>query len=610
MAWLEKIAGKLKVSVVTLVIILSTVVVILITSAVLVTVFWEKIQYEIQVARLPEGEAIEVRYVFTNEKSSGMHPNARILKETFDTQPVELTCMGDEPNCEVSFFMEPDGKPLTLTTMILNEETGYPVSLTGISLKFVDYSPYTDINLGVLNSGAFGSSANERDSLKMVTDGDRIVFPGIEEWLNDQTKEPAKVVGETFYLAMAEEFSANPALLAMKADEAEILLIELPFSEDTPPGLYAFEVFMQYETPEENRFRTNAQTMNVLVPESIHFFDYTPEDAESPVGDQFFFTMDSFTGKLSAMELNVSPPTNYTMLMQTGLDESVEWAPMTFWKYNLALGIPVQIYPPYSIGNAYASNDGWKHVVMMPDYQWGLYDLSTDSTILLDETTRYISPVWSPGDTQLAFFHSTEEKTIGILDVQTEVLEEVSFSLNGSLVDMHWLAEDTLMLMVHSGSFTDFYTYYLNGDRLEKFYGLAGNDTDRFLITSQGKVVALKDEYGLTIPNLKYIYPLEYGTVGNDGWYCEWVPAEFVAFCSTGGKVYLVDQVNETTTLLLESGGLAGIEMMGDYGLAVITSDDIVHVFNITGEEQTRFYIQGISKQHAFGLQFTFLEGH
>ena len=610
MAWLKKIAGKLKISVVTLVIILSVIAVILITGAVLVTVFWEQIQYEIKIGRLPEGEAIDVRYVFTNEKSSGMHPNSRILKDSFETQPVELACIGDEPNCEVSFFMEPDGRPVTLTTMILNEETGYPVTLTGVSLEFTDYTPYTDINLGILNSGTFGSSANERDSLKMVTDGDRIVFPGIEEWLNAQIKDPAKVVGETFYLDMAKTFSENPALLSMKADEAEILLIELPFNADTPPGLYAFEVFMQYETPEENRFRTKSQTMNVLVPESINFFDFTPEDAENPVGDQFYITMDSFTGKLSALELNVSPPTNYTMIMQTGLDESVEWAPMTFWKYNLALGHSVQIYPPYSIGNAYPSNDGWKHVVLMPDYQWGLYDLSTDSTVLLDETSRFITPVWSPDDTQLAFFHSTEEKTIGILDVETEALEEISFSLNGSVVDMHWLAEDALMLMVHSGSFTDFYTYFINGDRLEKFYGLAGIDADRFLITSQGKVVALKAEYGLTIPNLKYIYPLEYGTAGTEGWYCEWVETEFVAFCSTGGKVYLVDQVNETTTLLLESGGLSGIEIMGDNGLAVITAEDIVHVFNIAGEEQSRFYIQGISKQHAFGLQFTFLEGH
>ncbi|MEE4195105.1 MAG: hypothetical protein V2J07_07895 [Anaerolineae bacterium] len=610
MAWLEKVAGKLKISVTTLVIILSAIVVFLITSGVLLVIFWQDITSVWGIRRLPEGEAISVQYMFTNEKDGHLPPNARLLNPLFDTQPLELSCMGGESNCELSFFYQPDGKALTLTTMILNEETGYPVKLSGVSLEFTGYEPYTAINVGITSGDVIGDTAGLSDQLKMVEDGDRIRFAGAEDWLMAQAEHPQNVVGKLFYSDIEEQYAGNTGLLNMKADEAEILLVELPFSQGTPPGWYSFEVSVQYQTPEEDRYRTRVQQMDVLVPERVYFYRYQLEDGVASVEQQYFVSVEPFTQMLSAMELNVSPSTNYTMIMQTDADKPIEDGVSTYWKYNLALGLPVQIHPPYSIGSAYPAHDGWRHVIMMPDYQWGLYDLSTDATILLDETARFITPVWSPEDRQLAFFHATEENTIGIFDIETETLTKVALTMNGTVKDMHWLSEEELVLLVQYGQVTNFYRYLPQEDLLRLWYGLAGLGQERFLVTSQGKIVALNNEFGVTIPELKHIYPLDYGSVGADGWYCEWMPTEFVAFCSTGGKVYLVDQVNETTKVILESGGLAGIEIMGSHGIAVITNQDVVHIFNIAGEEQTRFYIEGISQQQLFGLHFTFLRGH
>jgi hypothetical protein len=60
---------------------------------------------------------------------------------------------------------------------------------------------------------------------------------------------------------------------------------------------------------------------------------------------------------------------------------------------------------------------------------------------------------------------------------------------------------------------------------------------------------------------------------------------------------------------ILDSSGLAGIERFGTHGLAIITNDDVVHFFDILGEEKGSVHIEGISGQFGFDLRFMFLEG-
>lgn len=607
MTLLKDTAEKPKISKSTLMILLIAAGVLLITSAVLLAVFWEDLQYHREFGRFPQGDSLAVVSVFAVQDSSPLLDNAVILSDDVGSGKTELGCMGEEANCELVLYQQSNGKPLTMISMLINEQTGYPLTITGISLEFTGYRPYREINLGTPRSGSVDTSFDITDRLKLVPGGDEIEFPWAAAWLALQMKDPSSVVGEYFFLDMAEGLTEDAVLPQMKADEVEFFSVLLPFTDETPSGWYAFQYSVLYETPEGDRYRTEPQVMNVIVPEKVNLFRYTINEGVFD-GARSFVSYQPFTDQLSAERVAVSPASAYTMLLETSTSNDKQHTASLYWKYDLMTGDPTTIHPPYSMGGVYPSNDGWKQVIMMPDYEWALYDLAEDRTILLDETSRFTSPVWSPADRKLAFYHSTQANTIGIFDVATEEMRETPLTITGTLKDMQWLSEDTLVLLVHSGEITFFYAYHPADKSMEVIHSVAGINEDSFVITSQGSIVAINDEFGVTIPHLKRIYPLEYGSAGVDGWYCVWLPNEFIAFCSTGGEVYLVDQVNESTEKILEFGGLVGIESQGPNGVAVISTEDIVYLFDIHGVEQSRFHLEGISEQRSFDLRYTFLQ--
>lgn len=603
----QKIAEKLKISSTVLAIILGGIGLVLIAGIVILMLFWEDLQYHQAVGKYPEGDAITVNAVFAAQDTHPLLDNGILLSKEIGSAKTELGCMDEAEDCEIALYQQANGRPISLTAMVLNERTGYPVRLSGLTLEFTGYEPYTEVNVGTPRSGSASNTPSAiNDRLQLVSGGDEIIFSGVQEWLIKQSEDPTKTIGQRFFLDLSETLAESDSLLQMSADEVEFLSILLPFSDETPPGWYAFQLSILYETPEGDQYRTQPQMVNVIIPETIKLFRYTLGE-QGFDGKKAFISYQPFADEIAAERLAVSPGSNYTLLLQTGNPNNKQQIATQYWKYDLMTGTPIKIHPPYSMGGVFASNDGWKQVFLMPDYEWALYDLADDSTILLDETSRFVTPVWSPNDTKLAFYHATQENTIGVFDIATEEMREIPLSITGALQDMHWLSEDTLVFMIHNGAITFFYEYSLTQKAFEVIHSLAGIDEDQFIITSQGSIVALNDEFGVTIPHLKWIYPLDYGSVGVDGWYCVWQPEEFIAFCSTGKEVYLVDQVNETTEKILEFGGLVGIESLGSSGIAVISTEDIVYLFDIFGEEQARFHIEGISEQQSFDLQYSFL---
>ena len=612
MAWLEGIAERLNISTKVLLIILGVVGVLLIAALVLGIIFWQDIHYHFQVGRLHEGDAVHIRYAFS-QADSDTFSTREVLKEDFSVDPEPLPCMGQEKNCEVYFFDAPAAQPPSLIAMVANTESGYPVSLHGISFQFIEYQPYTNVNVGLERTVDVGFAFAVEDRLPTMLKGDEIVFAGAEEWLS-QKNNPENVVDKYFYLNMPEEYEINPALISMQADELDYLTIQLPFSASTPPGWYAFAVSMQYETPEGNRYRTSSQVMNVLVPDSVNYFLYENNDEKVEIGEPYFFQYRPFSNEVIAREIEVSPAADFTMVMKVeALQENGLEIPSGFWKYDLQSGTAVEIHPSSSTssfrGSGTVSNSGWQQVNLTPDYTWSLYDFASDTTLLLDNTEHYTTPSWSPDDTRISFFHVNEKNVIGIYDVEKQKMQEIALDVNGEIEDMHWYSNATLLLMVRDGGVTRFQKYHLESEMLEIIHNVAEIDTDEFVVTMQGQIVVVNADFGITIPQKKYIYSLEFGNAGVDGWYCAWLSDEFVALCSTGGNVYLVDQINETTDKILETGGLASFEKFGSNGLAVITLTDDVHLFDVHGEEVAAFHIEGISEQHWLGMHFTFLQG-